>query len=140
MSVFRNSYQYKVRMDRVKRSMRGIGVSNFHTFKATDLTSNINVDGLEELMLATWSMIQHLMTYLKTIKCDYEGGAKIDNLHISVEKLIPFIEPNHIGQHFVTDEAEAMEKVSRAAYAWLKTFRMLKGRDEIEVPMWPLWD
>lgn len=129
--MFRQGLEYTERVNRIRNALTGIGVSNIYNFTAIDLQGKIKIEGLEELMLSTWSMMQHLMTYLKGIECDYEPGAKVDELPEAIADMARYIAPNSTNSFFISHETEAMERVSRAAYAWLKAFRMLKGQETI---------
>lgn len=129
--MFREELEYTECRSRVKKALKGIGVNNFRTFKASELYGKVQIDGLEELMLSTWSMMKCCMKYLKALPSGYEGGFVIGDFYLSIENIMKYIEADNPGEHFVCHEAEALEKVSRAAYAWLKALRMLKGQDRL---------
>jgi len=127
-TMFRDEIGYIDRIDRITAALVGIGCK-IYNFDPNDLIISIKINGLEELMLATWSMNKYIRDYLKNINSGYEPGHKVGDLYTAVGRLIKYCQPIPDGKYYyVSDEAEDMERVSRACYAWMKNFRMLKNQ------------
>lgn len=136
--MFRDQLKYLEIMDRIKAALIGIGIAKISSYNTVELAKVIKIDGLEELMLATYAMNKLIVKYLKDNDMSYTGGHRVGDLYTAVQRLVHFVKPPSKNHHFLSDEAEATEKVSRACYAWMKNFRMLKGQKIDNAWAWPM--
>lgn len=136
--MFRHQLEYLNLIDRIKTALIGVG-AKWNNYKPEDLIHCIHVEGLEELMLATWAMNKLIVKYLKRIDSEYQNGHKIIDLYTAIGNLVGFLKSPMTNPSFLSDEAAAMEQVSRACYAWMKSFRMLKGQKIAQEAFgWPM--
>lgn len=124
--MFRHQLEYLELIDRIKTALIGIGCK-WSNYKSCEFINSVHVEGLEELMLATWAMNKFIVKYLKKIEVDYKGGHKIIDLFNAIAALVKLLRPEQ-NNSFLSDEAAVMEQVSRACFAWMKSYRMLKGQ------------
>lgn len=135
--MFRQEYKYSVMMKRFNKALIGIGVYSKHNYRASDLIGNLKIEGLEELMLAAYVLMKHLREYLSHINVDVEEGYKIIDLYAAIGEVLKYTYPvDCTDQYYISHEANAMEQISRSAYAWLKSFRMLKNQKHLKAFAW----
>jgi len=68
--------------------------------------------------------MKFLRQYLRYISCDFVEGLKVPDIYTAIHNAVLITDPSKRGIP-LAEEADRMENVSRAAYAWLKSFRIL---------------
>lgn len=129
MIPFRERLLYKVKLSRVRRALLDMGMSaDFRRVRTEDLIGKIDLDKLEEFMLATWNMFQFQVAFLKEIGTVYTAGSKYGNLYNTLADVAKYMEPLTPFIYYVPEEAKAMEHASRATFAFLKSLRKIKRK------------
>jgi hypothetical protein len=120
--MFRDSIVYHKLLHRFNEAMVGIKFKN----GLFDIDLAIT-GGMEELMIASYSLMKYMRDYLRKMNCKFTEGHKIINIYNAIERALKAINVKHMC-HPIADEADNMECVSRAAYAWLKSYNLLDGQ------------
>jgi len=77
---------------------------------------------LEELMLASYSLMKYIREWLTKRRLNFQHGWKFPNLYVALEQAIIITQR---GTCNLAHEADKLEQVSRAAYHWIKTMKAL---------------
>lgn len=114
-------------MQRLHKALAGIGLENDDV---DALVGKINVNGVEELMLSSYSMMSYIRDYLKDIGMPYEEAHKIPDLYVALHLAILTIDKtkSKSGYVMLKEEADKMEFVSRACFCWLRVYKKLDAK------------
>ncbi len=120
--MFRESTTYKGLLADFNTAVKKVGCEDGNV---GNLIGRLDVDYLEDLMIASYKLMKHLREYLRnSLKTNYIEALRVPDFFTALEKAIEIVKPS-VNQQFVSVEADRMENISRAAYAWLKSYRLL---------------
>lgn len=121
MSGFRDEPAYVKRLNRFDKAVRQVGYDgDIHK-----LIGTLDVDYLEDLMLASYSLMKYIRGYMRTIEAGYVENSELHDIYTAIQEAVEFTDGS-TKYRYLDQEATKMEIVSRAAFAWLKSLRLLK--------------
>ena len=81
---------------------------------------------LEGLVVASYSLMKYIRAYLKKKKLPFEEGIRFPSLYTALQDAVIVTTAKRCT---LAVEANSLERVSRSAYQWMKTYRMMgKGK------------
>lgn len=120
MSVFRRTQRYTELLRNFDIAVEKIWPEVYKGEQCVGISHE--PDDLERLCVASYSLMKHIRLWLKKKKHDYNEQVRFPNLYTALDQAV---EVTREGKCVLALEAERLEQVSRAAYHWMKTYKML---------------
>jgi hypothetical protein len=122
MSVFRNNQTYNDLLRNFDIAVEKIWPESAAEPNPKCVGISHEPDDLERLTVAAFVLMKYIRQYLKKKRLDYNEQVRFPNLYTALEEAVAITRE---GRCALSIEAERLEQCSRAAYHWMKTYKML---------------
>lgn len=120
--IFRHGIGYAELLQKFERALEDVWPRAFLDDECDKISTK--PEHLEQLMLTSYRLLKYIRVWLKRKRIDYTEGHKLPILSGAIENVVNIIS---VQKHCtLAVEASALEQVSRACYAFMKHYRMLK--------------
>lgn len=121
MSVFRNGLEYNNLLRRFELAVGRVWPEYLDGEPEISKLSSDPKD-LECLVVASYKLMKYIRRWLTKQKLPFDEGGKYPNLYNALEEAVRVTQARRCT---LAVEADKLESVSRAAYHWMKTYKMV---------------